>query len=129
MRRFLFSETAVIDRTAQFVARSANPPQFEDKIRENQRQDPKLSFLNPADPYHAYYRHRMDKVLRGEVDEEVVQGKDVQTDGAVAEKREVDLGEEPPIPEFILNIPNITAIDLCVQSWTPRRYVLTVLLQ
>ena len=65
----------MIDRTAQFVARSANPPQFEDKIRENQRQDPKFSFLNPADPYHAYYRHRMEKVVRGEVDEEPVPGK------------------------------------------------------
>ncbi|OBZ75193.1 Splicing factor 3A subunit 1 [Grifola frondosa] len=67
---------SVIDRTALFVARSANPPQFEDKIRENQRQDPKFAFLNPADPYHAYYRHRMDKVVRGELDDEVVPGKE-----------------------------------------------------
>ena len=65
------ARTAIIDRTALFVARSANPPQFEDKIRENQRQDPKFSFLNPADPYHAYYRHRMDKVVQGELDEDV----------------------------------------------------------
>ena len=26
----------------------------------------------------------------------------------------LDIGEEPPVPEFILNIPNITAINLCV---------------
>ena len=63
--------TAVIDRTALFVARSANPPQFEEKIRENQRQDPKFAFLNSADPYHAYYRHRMDKVVRGELEPNV----------------------------------------------------------
>ncbi|PIL23798.1 hypothetical protein GSI_13549 [Ganoderma sinense ZZ0214-1] len=104
---------SVIDRTATFVARSANPPQFEEKIRENQRQDPKFAFLNQADPYHAYYRHRMDKVVRGEVEEGVApkEGEKVE------EKPEepvvpLDLGEEPPVPEFILNIPNVTAIDL-----------------
>ena len=93
-----------------FVARSANPPQFEDKIRENQRQDPKFSFLNPADPYHAYYRHRMEKVIRGEVDE-VVPGKEEEPQEAAPEK-EVDLGVEPPPPEFILDAANISAIDL-----------------
>lgn len=102
---------AVIDRTALFVARSANPPQFEDKIRENQRQDPKFSFLNPADPYHAYYRHRMDKVVRGELDDETAPKEQVKVDGVVEEK-EVDKGVEPLVPEFVLDIPNITAIDL-----------------
>ena len=102
---------AVIDRTAAFVARSANPPQFEDKIRENQRQDPKFSFLNPADPYHAYYRHRMDKVVRGEVDDEPTPGKEEPVKEAVPEK-EVDLGVEPPQPEFILDATSISAIDL-----------------
>ncbi|OCH95633.1 hypothetical protein OBBRIDRAFT_816514 [Obba rivulosa] len=109
---------SVIDRTAQFVARSANPPQFEDKIRENQRQDPKFSFLNPADPYHAYYRHRMEKVVRGEVDDEVVPAKEAKPEDPEPEKRVVDFGEEPPIPEFILNIPNITAIDLEIMKLT-----------
>ena len=102
---------AVIDRTAAFVARSANPPQFEDKIRENQRQDPKFSFLNPADPYHAYYRHYMDKVNRGEVDDE-------QKPEKTTEKQEekpvevVDRGLEPPVPEFILDVSNVNAVDL-----------------
>ena len=105
----------MIDRTATFVARSANPPQFEEKIRENQRQDPKFAFLNPADPYHAYYRHRMDKVVRGEVEETPAQGKEGEKEEEKpVETAPVDMGEEPPIPEFIMSIPNITAIDLCV---------------
>ncbi|KAH9946294.1 Pre-mRNA splicing factor PRP21 like protein-domain-containing protein [Epithele typhae] len=105
---------SVIDRTATFVARSANPPQFEEKIRENQRQDPKFAFLNPADPYHAYYRHRMDKVVRGELDEEAAPAKEAmeEVEVAPAEQTPVDVGEEPPIPEFILSIPNVSAIDL-----------------
>ncbi|KAA1471256.1 hypothetical protein DENSPDRAFT_837212 [Dentipellis sp. KUC8613] len=112
---------SIVDRTAAFVARSANPPQFEDKIRENQRSDPKFSFLNPADPYHAYYRHRMEKVARGELDEEMAgkegegEGKDKEEPAKVVEE---DLGKEPPPPEFILELPNISAIDLDIMKLT-----------
>ncbi|KAI0708966.1 Pre-mRNA splicing factor PRP21 like protein-domain-containing protein [Earliella scabrosa] len=110
---------SVIDRTATFVARSANPPQFEEKIRENQRQDPKFAFLNTADPYHAYYRHRMDKVVRGEVEEPPAQGKEGEKEEEKpVETAPVDMGEEPPIPEFIMSIPNITAIDLDIIKLT-----------
>ena len=113
------ARTAIIDRTALFVARSANPPQFEDKIRENQRQDPKFSFLNPADPYHAYYRHRMDKVVQGELDEDV-EVKEAKGEEKVEPAVEADVGKEPPPPEFILELPNISAIDLCVSPLLGR---------
>ena len=33
-----------------------------------------------------------------------------------AEKPVVDMGKEPPIPQFILDWPNISAVDLCVCS-------------
>ncbi|KAH9934890.1 Pre-mRNA splicing factor PRP21 like protein-domain-containing protein [Fomitopsis serialis] len=100
------------------IKSSANPPQFEDKIRENQRQDPKFSFLNPADPYHAYYRHRMEKVIRGDLDDEPAPGKEEKKADSVAPEPEVDRGVEPPVPEFILDIPNITAIDLDIMKLT-----------
>jgi splicing factor 3A subunit 1 len=123
--RFIFISKAIIDRTASFVARSANPPQFEDKIRENQRSDPKFSFLNPADPYHAYYRHRVDKVTRGEVGEEQAQANDgpaaPEDDKPVVAQ---DAGTEPPPPEFILNIHNVTVFDLCVAT---RCFISTML--
>lgn len=81
-------------------------------MREGQRSDPKFSFLNPLDPYHAYYRHRMDKVAKGEIDDESLQ-KDKQ--GEQEERKEqLDIGLEPPPSEFILDLPNITSIDLCV---------------
>ncbi|KAI0818864.1 Pre-mRNA splicing factor PRP21 like protein-domain-containing protein [Irpex lacteus] len=108
---------SVIDRTAAFVARSANPPQFEDKIRENQRSDPKFSFLNPADPYHAYYRHYMDKVNRGEVDDEHKPEK-VQEKQEEKPVEEVDRGLEPPVPEFILDVSNVNAVDLDIIKLT-----------
>ncbi|KAG6335876.1 hypothetical protein ID866_3213 [Astraeus odoratus] len=108
---------SVIDRTALFVARSANPPMFEDKIRENQRQDPKFSFLNPADPYHAYYRHRMDRIAAGEEPEEAQPEKEQIQSGEIAVPQE-DLGVEPPHSQFILDMPNISPIDLDIMKLT-----------
>lgn len=104
---------AVIDRTALFVARSANPPMFEEKVREGQRSDPKFSFLNPADPYHAYYRHKMDRITRGDLEDDSVRDKDAKEDGE-APTEPIDIGREPPPTEFIMDIPHISAIDLCV---------------
>lgn len=109
---------SVIDRTAGFVAKSANPPQFEEKIRENQRNDPKFSFLNIADPYHAYYRHKLNKIFDGEVDTQEISKS--QTPVPVAEpaiKPKV-VGKEPPKPEFMLDLPNISAADLDVMKLT-----------
>ncbi|TFK42905.1 Pre-mRNA splicing factor PRP21 like protein-domain-containing protein [Crucibulum laeve] len=108
---------AVIDRTARFVARSANPAQFEDKVRENQRADPKFSFLNPADPYHAYYRHRLEQFAHGEPDDDAapMEGK---PDEEAAPREAVDVGIEPPQPQFILDLPNLSAVDLDTMKLT-----------
>ncbi|KAF8162988.1 pre-mRNA splicing factor [Crassisporium funariophilum] len=107
---------SVIDRTALFVARSANPPQFEERVREGQRSDPKFSFLNPADPYHAYYRHRMERVAQGELEDDTAP-KDKETEAAEP-KEPVDIGVEPPLPEFIMDLPNISSIDLDIMKLT-----------
>lgn len=100
------------------MARSANPPQFEDKIRENQRHDPKFSFLNSADPYHGYYRHRMERIADGELGDDGTPGvkdgsQEMHMDGADLLVNKVKThGKEPPPAEFILELPNISAIDL-----------------
>lgn len=63
----------------------------------------------------------MDKVVRGEV-EEVAPKEGEKVEEKTAEPiAPVDTGEEPPVPEYILNIPNVTAIDLCVSSGTMCR--------
>lgn len=41
---------AIVERTASFAVKSTNSIRFEERIRENQRQDPKISFLHPTDP-------------------------------------------------------------------------------
>jgi splicing factor 3A subunit 1 len=106
--------TAIIDRTATFVVKSANPTHFEDRIRENQRQDPKFSFLHPADPYHAYYRDRLEKVAKGDVEDDDAPKEGKGPADQPVEKPVVDVGKEPPAPQFILDWPNISAVDLCV---------------
>lgn len=107
--------TAIIDSTAGFVAASANPIQFEDKIRENHRQDPKFSFLNSADPYHAYYRHRIERVRNGEVS---VNEKEPQAAGTSKSPVPADttdaIPKEPPPLHFVLNVPHKNALDLYV---------------
>ncbi|TFK72524.1 hypothetical protein BDN72DRAFT_894688 [Pluteus cervinus] len=108
---------AVIDRTAQFVTKSADPAQFEDKIRENQRSDPKFSFLNPVDPYHAYYRHRMERIAQGDMSDDSTPEKPVAEEGEPVLEM-VDIGIEPPHSEFVLDVPNINTIDLDIMKLT-----------
>ncbi|KAF7295109.1 hypothetical protein MIND_01049300 [Mycena indigotica] len=107
---------SVIDRTALFVARSADPPQFEDKIREGQRSDPKFSFLNPADPYHGYYRHKMDRISKGDLGDEAKEKQENGESESFAEP--IDIGIQPPPPEFVLDLPNISSIDLDILKLT-----------
>ncbi|KAF9050687.1 hypothetical protein BDZ89DRAFT_940258 [Hymenopellis radicata] len=109
---------SVIDRTAVFVARSANPPQFEDKIREGQRSDPKFSFLNPADPYHAYYRNKMDKVMQGDMTDDSTPEKLAKEENGQTPTQSMDSGLEPSPSMFIMDMPNISSIDLDTMKLT-----------
>ena len=44
-------------------------PEFEDRIRENEADNPKFNFLNPNDPYHAYYQHMSKQYKEGTAQE------------------------------------------------------------
>lgn len=44
---------------------SRNGPEFEARIRQNEINNPKFNFLNPNDPYHAYYRHKVNEFKEG----------------------------------------------------------------
>jgi splicing factor 3A subunit 1 len=54
----------------------------------------------------------MEKVAQGELEDDTP--KDTKGTEEVEPKEPVDLGLEPPLPEFIMNLPNISAIDLYV---------------
>lgn len=50
---------SIVDKTATFVAR--NGPEFEKRILATNKGNAKFNFLNPTDPYHAYYRHKVSE--------------------------------------------------------------------
>lgn len=54
---------AVVDKTAQFVAR--NGVEFEQKIAEKQQGNAKFNFLRDSDPYHAYYVQQVELYRQG----------------------------------------------------------------
>lgn len=53
----------IVDKTASYVAR--NGPGFESKIKEAEANNSKFNFLNPHDPYHAYYLHKVKEFMEG----------------------------------------------------------------
>ena len=110
----IYTSTATVDRTIVHMNRSSDPLQFEVKLRESRRTDPAFSFLNPADPYHAYYRNRLEAAMRGEVLEGLPADSDNKAGPTSEEKLNEDYGKPPPPTEFLLEMPNISAVDLYV---------------
>ena len=53
----------IVDKTASFVAR--NGPEFEQRIKQNEINNPKFTFLNSGDPYNAYYQHKVEEIRDG----------------------------------------------------------------
>lgn len=51
------------------ILSSRNGPEFEARIRQNEINNPKFNFLNPNDPYHAYYRHKVSEFKEGKAQE------------------------------------------------------------
>jgi hypothetical protein len=47
----------VVDKTAKFVARLGQD--FEKRIFENEKNNPKFGFLQPTGSYHNYYMQRI----------------------------------------------------------------------
>jgi len=48
---------SIIDKTASFAAKVG--AEFEKRVQENEKNNPKFNFLKPADPYHAFYQNRV----------------------------------------------------------------------
>lgn len=56
----------------------------------------------------------MDKIAQGDLGDETAQDKGEKGDGEEEPAQPVDIGVEPPPPDFIMDLPNISSIDLCV---------------
>ena len=122
----------IVNKTASFVAR--NGPEFEQRIKQNEINNPKFNFLSFGDPYHAYYQHKVTELREGK-DDKSKEGKEVkekavpsitsktsdivkqrQTDllkSASKEPKETLVPKEPPSEfEFVADPPSISAFDL-----------------
>ncbi|XP_070565002.1 splicing factor 3A subunit 1-like [Ptychodera flava] len=114
----------IVDKTASFVAR--NGPEFETRIRQNEINNPKFNFLNPNDPYHAYYRHKVKDFQEGKASEPqggAIIPKLIQLTSKPASQVQVEPvvpKEPPPEYEFIADPPSIAAYDLDVVKLTAQ---------
>lgn len=105
---------AIVDKTAAFIAKSANASLLEDKFRQREKTDSRFAFLNDTDPYHAYYADRLAAFKAGEQPE---QKEEEKADGVGAQAKDESDGRpaEPPALEFLVeDPPKINAVDLCV---------------
>ncbi|KAL4220170.1 splicing factor 3a [Mactra antiquata] len=113
----------IVDKTASFVAR--NGPEFESRIRQNEQNNPKFNFLNPADPYHAYYQYKVKEFREGKGQEpQLPKGPQL---GLSKPQEVAKIIQEPVIPtepppefEFIADPPSISAFDLDVVRLTAQ---------
>lgn len=117
----------IVDRTANFVAR--NGPEFEDRIRANEADNAKFNFLNPNDPYHAYYAHKLKEFRESDLSEPapaLLLEKEAPVKQQLKQKQVTSVIETiipkdpPPAYEYMTDPPTISAIDLDVVKLTAQ---------
>ena len=104
--QYLALPTGIIDKTAQFVAR--NGPEFEQRILKNEQQNTKFSFLQPNDPFNAYYHAKVKELGGGAAT--AASASATSTSAQVAGQSTVKKGPSvtpvpPPKPQYIVNKP------------------------
>ncbi|KAJ8048110.1 Splicing factor 3A subunit 1 [Holothuria leucospilota] len=110
----------IVDKTAGFVAR--NGPEFEGRIRQNEVSNAKFNFLNPGDPYHAYYRHKVKEFVEGKANETAATTvPKVAPPKPVAQVIETIVPKEAPATfEFTADPPSINTFELDIVKLTAQ---------
>ncbi|XP_055868516.1 splicing factor 3A subunit 1-like [Biomphalaria glabrata] len=113
----------IVDKTASFVAR--NGPEFENRIRQNEVNNPKFNFLQPTDAYHGYYQYKVSEFKEGKAQEPQAPKltslylgvRPTETQKIV----ETFVPKDPPPEfEFMCDPPSISAYDLDVVKLTAQ---------
>ncbi|KAL5479911.1 hypothetical protein EMCRGX_G023512 [Ephydatia muelleri] len=112
----------IVDKTADFVAR--NGREFEERIKHNEAGNAKFNFLNPHDPYHAYYQHKIKEIQEG-VAQELASTH--QTQPLAASKPPTAIVTEPEVPseppsewEYLVTTPSISGVELDIVKLTAQ---------
>ncbi|KAJ3003236.1 hypothetical protein HKX48_001855, partial [Thoreauomyces humboldtii] len=109
----------IVDKTAEAVARSGS--QFEDRIREREKHNPKFCFLNPTDPYRAYYDFKMSEVKAGRPsDKKTGDASKADSAPAPAAVPTKPVPKQPPHYDFLADQPSISAQDLDILKLTAQ---------
>ncbi|XP_067668846.1 splicing factor 3A subunit 1-like [Haliotis asinina] len=113
----------IVDKTASFVAR--NGPEFENRIRQNEVNNPKFNFLNPNDAYHAYYQYKVKEFKEGKGQEPAAPKLNLSSALKPPPEHpkiaEVFVPKDPPPEfEFVADPPSISAYDLDVVKLTAQ---------
>jgi len=90
----------IVDKTASFVARLG--PEFEKRIIENERNNPKFSFLIPTDPLHGFYLARIQQFKA----EAGASGAMIATSYAATSYSAPEELPPPPPPSFDIQEPS-----------------------
>ncbi|KAI9269557.1 Pre-mRNA splicing factor PRP21 like protein-domain-containing protein [Helicostylum pulchrum] len=106
----------MIDKAAANLATKG--PELENHIRETNK-DGRFNFLNPHDPYYAYYRFKYQEVKDGKVPQNTGQSQDHVQEAPV--ERLVNLAPKEPEPfEFSAAMPSMSAQDLDIMKLTAQ---------
>uniref|UniRef100_A0A0B7ASQ4 Splicing factor 3A subunit 1 n=1 Tax=Arion vulgaris TaxID=1028688 RepID=A0A0B7ASQ4_9EUPU len=113
----------IVDKTASFVAR--NGPEFENRIRQNEVNNPKFNFLQPTDAYHGYYQHKVTefKEGRGQEPQAPKQSQYIGLLRPLEAPKIVEIfvpKDPPPEYEFMCDPPSVSAYDLDVVKLTAQ---------
>ncbi|KAH9490718.1 splicing factor 3a, subunit 1 [Bulinus truncatus] len=113
----------IVDKTASFVAR--NGPEFENRIRQNEVNNPKFNFLQPTDAYHGYYQHKVAEFKEGKAQEPQAPKITSQYLGVRPQETQKIVEtfvpkDPPPEYEFMCDPPSISAYDLDVVKLTAQ---------
>ena len=74
--------------------------------------------MNPADPCHAYYKYRVDRIVAGEDDEDAAAAANENAMEVDTPLAPVDEGDEPPIMQYSLEVPPLPPFDLDLMKLT-----------
>ncbi|KAG0188443.1 hypothetical protein DFQ28_004823 [Apophysomyces sp. BC1034] len=105
------------DKAAEHLAHKG--PHLEEHIRENERHNPKFCFLNPNDPYHAYYQFKLKEAREGKTTA-TPKKQDVKDEQPEQQPEETFKLKEPESFEFSAPMPAMSAQDLDIMKLTAQ---------
>jgi hypothetical protein len=95
-----------IEKLVRWILKSGRD--FEKKVKERQRGDPRFEFLMPWNPYNAFYRQRLDDAFNGKLDEHVGDAATAAS-AAAAPPWRVNSYAPPLTQSFVPHPPNAPA--------------------